>query len=252
MENFINFTGKNFLITGAASGIAKTTAIELSKYGANLVLLDIDENGLRNTVEQCSGNVITKCVDLSKPEEIELALKDAVQEIGKLDGIAHIAGIPSIMPLKAVDKDCFNKIMSVNTYPALELAKLFSNKKYRNQNGGSIVLISSVYANVGSAANVLYSASKASVQGITKSLAIELAPKNIRVNCIAPGFIKTKMGEKINHFFDSEHDNTVEAMHPLGFGETEDIANAIIFLFSDKAKWITGAILNVDGGFCAQ
>ena len=79
-----------------------------------------------------------------------------------------------------------------------------------------------------------------------------MAPKNIRVNCIAPGFIKTKMGEKINHFFDSEHDDTVEAMHPLGFGETEDIANAIIFLFSDRAKWITGAILNVDGGFCAQ
>ena len=251
MEYFVNFTNKNILLTGAASGIGKTTALELSKYGANLVLFDINEDGLEETKKQCSTNVCTKVVDLSNTDNINMALKEVVNEVGKLDGFAHIAGIPSIMPLKTIDKASFDKIMSVNTYPALELAKFFSNKRYRNENG-SIVLISSVYANVGSSANVLYSASKASIQGITKSLAIELAPKGVRVNCIAPGFIQTKMGESINHFFDASHDEYISSLHPLGLGQTKDVANAIIFLLSDKSKWITGSIINVDGGFCAQ
>ena len=94
--------------------------------------------------------------------------------------------------------------------------------------------------------------SKSAIQGITKSLAIELAPKKIRVNCVAPGFIKTPMGDKINNFFDESHDSEVEAMHPLGYGTTEDIANSIVFLLSDMSKWITGTIMNVDGGFCAK
>lgn len=216
-----------------------------------MVLFDINEDGLEETKKQCSTNVCTKVVDLSNADSINNALKEVVNEVGKLDGFAHIAGIPSIMPLKTIDKASFDKIMSVNTYPALELAKFFSNKRYRNENG-SIVLISSVYANVGSSANVLYSASKASIQGITKSLAIELAPKGVRVNCIAPGFIQTKMGESINHFFDASHDEYISSLHPLGLGQTKDVANAIIFLLSDKSKWITGSIINVDGGFCAQ
>lgn len=251
MEHFIDFSNKTILLTGAASGIGRTTAIELSKYNANLALFDINAEGLKETIKYCHTNICSKVVDLSNSDSISIALKEVVNEMGKLDGVAHIAGIPSIMPLKTVDKIYFDKIMSINTYPALELSKLFSNKKYRN-NDGAMVLISSVYANVGSSANVLYSASKSAIQGITKSLAIELAPKGVRVNCVAPGFIQTKMGESINHFFDAEHDDYIKSLHPLGLGKTEDIANTIIFLLSDKAKWITGSIINVDGGFCAQ
>ena len=135
MEYFVNFTNKNILLTGAASGIGKTTALELSKYGANLVLFDINEDGLEETNKQCSTNVCTKVVDLSNADSINNALKEVVNEVGKLDGFAHIAGIPSIMPLKTIDKASFDKIMSVNTYPALELAKFFGNIRYRNENG---------------------------------------------------------------------------------------------------------------------
>jgi NAD(P)-dependent dehydrogenase (short-subunit alcohol dehydrogenase family) len=104
---------------------------------------------------------------------------------------------------------------------------------------------------VGSAANVGYAMSKSALHGITKSLSIELAPKNIRVNCVAPGFIKTKMLEDISDSFNDNYSETITKLHPLGLGDPEDVANVIAFLLSDMSKWITGSILSVDGGYTA-
>ncbi|MCY6340182.1 SDR family oxidoreductase [Bacteroides fragilis] len=117
---------------------------------------------------------------------------------------------------------------------------------------GTIVLISSVYGLVGSAANVGYALSKGAIQGITKALSIELAPKKVRVNCIAPGFIKTKMMENVSSSFSEDYVDHLSTLHPLGLGEAEDVANSVLFLLSDMSKWITGAIISVDGGFTAQ
>ena len=143
--------------------------------------------------------------------------------------------------------------MRVNTQAGLNLAKIFTSKQGHDSNKqGSIVFISSVYGVVGSAANVAYATSKAALIGMTKALAVEFATKNIRVNCVAPGFIKTSMADGVNAMFDKEYEERIEAMHPLGWGEAKDIANAIAFLLSDASKWTTGAIFNVDGGYTAQ
>ena len=114
------------------------------------------------------------------------------------------------------------------------------------------MFISSVYGLVGSSSNVAYAISKAANIGMTKSLAMEFAPKGIRVNCVAPGFVKTALGERFTSFLDDAYAERIGAMHPLGWGEPRDISCAIAYLLSDAAKWITGTVLSVDGGFTAQ
>ena len=254
MINPMSMEGKTIVVTGAASGIGRATSILLSKLGASVLLLDIDGDRLEAVKDEIKTNVVTKKVDLTDFENLKSVLMQAKEEIGKdFTGLVHCAGIPSVVPLRGLSNEQFEKVMKINVQSGLNLAKIFSSKQGHDSNvQGNIVFIASVYGLVGSAANVAYSASKAAIVGITKSLAIELAPKNIRVNCVAPGFVKTNMGDAVNSLFDASYADQIESMHPLGWGEAEDIANAIAFLLSDASKWTTGTVFSVDGGFTAQ
>ena len=250
--NPITLEGKRFLITGAASGLGRSTSILLSKLGAELILWDIDINGLNATKDFCDvSKVFIINADLQNIADIKSNLINAVEKTGKINGLVHLAGRPYISPLKSINHKTTSEIFNLNTYAAIELAKVFSTKNIYEGDRGSIVLISSVYGLVGSAANVGYAMSKSALHGITKSLSIELAPKKIRVNCVAPGFIKTKMLEDISDSFNDNYSETIANLHPLGLGEPEDVANVIAFLLSDMSKWITGSILSVDGGYTA-
>ena len=142
--------------------------------------------------------------------------------------------------------------MQVNTFSALEIIKWFANKKNHVSDNPSVVLISSVYGLVGSAGNTAYAMSKGAIQSMTKSLSIELAPKGIRVNCVAPGFMHTKMEANTSKYFDAEHEQILESLHPLGLGNAEDVTGMICFLLSEESRWTTGSIISVDGGFTAQ
>jgi NAD(P)-dependent dehydrogenase (short-subunit alcohol dehydrogenase family) len=250
--NPFTLSGKKFLITGAASGIGQATSILLSKLGADLILLDINLAGLNETKSGCKKSDVIIEYDLRNTAEIKNILFAISEKHGFINGFVHLAGIPYISPLKSISESKYEEVMRVNTIAALEIAKAFNSKKVSGDNGSSIVFISSVYALVGSVANVGYAMSKAALHGITKSLAIELAPKKIRVNCIAPGFIKTKMKSDTDKLFSADRDELLESLHPLGLGDVDDVAYACAFLLSDAGKWITGSIMNVDGGFTAK
>lgn len=243
---------KRFIITGAASGIGKHTAIVLSNLGASLLLVDLNKVQLDETKNLCNNLTKILVLDLTHTVKLKEELIQSAVEHGKFDGFVHCAGIPYLSPLKTIDKDKFMKVFEINSYIALELSKIFINRNVFKGNSGAIVFISSVYGLVGSSANVGYAMSKAAIIGLTKSLAIELAPKGIRVNCVAPGFVKTPMMNDTNKNFDENRGSFLASLHPLGLGTPEDVANPIAFLLSDASKWMTGVVLNVDGGFIAQ
>lgn len=248
----LNLENRRYLITGAASGIGRATAVYLSRLNARLLLVDINKEKLEKTQQLCNPQDTIVCVDLTEAEQLKMSVLSDVESNGKLNGFVHCAGVPYIAPLKAISEETALKIFKINTYAGLELAKLFANKKIYEGEYGSIVFISSVYGLVGSAANVGYAMTKGAIQSATKALAIELAPKKIRVNCIAPGFVKTEMKDSINHNFNDDYNKLIESLHPLGWGSPDDIAAGVAFLFSDMSKWITGTIISIDGGFTAQ
>jgi NAD(P)-dependent dehydrogenase (short-subunit alcohol dehydrogenase family) len=255
MNQFYNpfsLQGKNFLVTGAASGIGRETCVVLSKLGANLILVDINLEHLNGTKSLCKESDKILLLDLTQSNIIKEKILKTVEDFGKLHGFVHLAGKSYISPLKSVTEEKCNEVYILNTYATIELAKTFINKNVYFGEKGSIVLVSSVYGNVGSAANVAYAMSKSALHGITKSLAIELANKGIRVNCVAPGFVKTNMMKNNLSIFGNDYYDNLNKLHPLGLGEPEDIAFSIAYLLSDAAKWITGSILNIDGGFTAQ
>lgn len=172
-KNFLDFSEKSILITGAGSGIGKATALYLSSLNAKLLLLDINEEALEGTLKLCNNKCDILVIDLSNSHGIKNTVGDKIKTFGTLDGMVHVAGIPYVSPLKTLNTDTVDKVLKVNTIAALELAKVFTKHKMYNPETPSIVFISSVYGLVGSAANVAYAMSKSALHGITKSLAIE-------------------------------------------------------------------------------
>lgn len=253
MADLLDFTGKRILVTGAASGIGRATALLLSQQGADLLLLDLNKEGLETLRPFLKVTDVLLQVDLSNTSEMIRQVEYAIKTVGTVDGMALVAGMLNTSLLKFVKEDLWEKIEKVNLYSTIELVKLFTKKGIRPAGlGGAIITVSSYCGQVGTVASVCYSATKAGLIGVTKSLAIELAPKGIRVNCVSPGTIMTEMVKKDAYGTDEEYVRNIESLHPLGFGSPEDIANAIVFLLSDMAKWITGAVINVDGGYTAK
>ncbi len=244
------FQNKNIIITGAGSGIGRQCAIDLDNVGANLLLIDIDKDGLFKTNSLLKKTHEVFITDLSKFQCKE-GIIDFVSKNGKVSGFLHSAGISSTMPLKAMKADDYIRMYSINTVSAFEIIKIINSKKISNFEDLSIVLIASINGVFGQPGKSCYSASKGAIIAAVKSIAIELAPKGIRVNSIAPGVVRTEMFERAEYSKSQEAMDNMLALHPLGFGSPEDVSNAVQFLLSDKSKWITGVNLMVDGGYSA-
>ena len=249
--NPLALDGRRVLVTGAASGIGLATCALLSRLGARVVAVDSDSEGLARA-SAVTGAAESLSFDLREIELIPAWLADSAQAGGRFAGLVHAAGVSSIVPARLLDPAKYRDVMLVNAEAALALARGFQHKSVCDAAGGSIVFVSSVVAFAGSPGAAAYGMSKAALIGLAKSLAVELAARRIRVNCIAPGFVKTPMYERLAGLWSAEQAAHVEAQHPLGLGEPEDVANAAAFLLADTGRWITGSVMVVDGGYTAQ
>lgn len=241
----IDFKGKTILVTGAGSGIGRETSICLSKLGAKLVLIDLNEENLNDILSEIIGQVSIKAIDLCDFEALPSIVEDISESVGMIDGLVHCAGISSRKPLNVLNPKGFSKVMDINFYAFEELVRLFM-KKGRFSNGGSIVVMSSISAIRGYKAKTEYCVSKAAVDAFVRCMANELAAKGIRINSVMAAEVLTPMALKAKELNSSLGVSEFNA--PLGPTHPYEVANTIAFLLSDATKTITGTSLIIDGG----
>lgn len=245
--------GKTILVTGASSGIGRAVAIYYSTQGCRLVIAGQSEIRLNDTMAQLNGaGHLLVSGDLSNINELKNVMDEVFHKVGQIDGVVHCAGIKKTLPLQALKEADFDDSFAINVKSAQFLVKFFRRKGKYNPEGSSFIFLSSVAATNGEPANSTYSATKAALEGMSKSLAIELARLKIRVNCIAPGVVETEMVTNFCKQLTVEQFDKLIDKHPLGLGQPEDIAHAAAFLSSDLSRWVTGTTLFVDGGYSAQ
>jgi NAD(P)-dependent dehydrogenase (short-subunit alcohol dehydrogenase family) len=249
----ITLKGKNIFITGASSGIGKECAIKAAQLGARVVLVARNQERLKQTLDSLSNDkhLYFPC-DVTISDLLEEVVRQAVEKLGKISGFIHSAGIEATIPLRNMNRGKFEEMFSVNVLAAFEIARLLSNKKYLDPAGSSFIFIGSVMGMLGEPGKVAYGSSKAALIGGTKSMAIELAPKNTRVNCIMPGVVETEMSAKLFQTIPEPSRQEIIKKHPLGLGQPGDIAHLCMFLLSDASRWITGSTIPIDGGYSAH
>ncbi|MBP5462321.1 MAG: SDR family oxidoreductase [Lachnospiraceae bacterium] len=253
MYDYIQMEGKHVLITGGASGIGRQTAIILSEMGAKVSIMDLQEEGLKETLSMLKGEGHSiHAVDLSKIEELEDIVVGIIKETGPFDGYVQCAGIVKNLPIINYKFERLHKIMLVNFYSFFEIVRILS-KKGRYNEGLSIVGISSIAATHGATAQAAYGASKAAMDGAMRCMAKELGEKKIRVNTIQPAATATAMYTEYMELKATMKETEMKIQaNPrqfLGMNAPADVANAIIFLLSPVSHTITGVHLPVDGGF---
>lgn len=252
MINPMELENRTILVTGASSGIGRETAILLSQLGARLILVGRRPEQLESTLALLEGASHQLHVfDLLDVDDIPRWMKEITRASGPLHGLVHSAGVQITKPLRMLTSSDIDKVMKINVTASFGLIKGFRQKGIC-ANPASVVLISSVMGLVGQPGVSAYSASKGALVTLAKSLALELAKENIRVNCVAPAVVNTEMSEKMISALTPEQVTQIEVMHPLGIGYPRDVANAVAFLLADTGRWITGTTLVVDGGYTAH
>jgi len=239
--------GKNALITGAAQGIGKSIALAMAKEGANICIADVNMDAAASTAGEIKAlgvNASAVRLDVSNQENVSEVFSAFKQEFGSLDILINNAGITKdglLMRMKEADWDA---VLNINLKGSFLCSKE-AIKIMSKQRNGRIISISSVVAFMGNPGQANYSASKAGLIGLTKTIAREYAGRGIRANAVAPGFIQTAMTDILSDDVKTQMKNSI----PLGeFGTPEDVANAVIFLSSKEADYITGQVIHVNGG----
>ena len=246
--NKLNFEGKSVLVTGGSRGIGREIAIEFAKNGAD-VAINYTSNeksaiDVKEEIEKLGRKCKTIKCDVSDFEKASEIVKEVVDSFGKIDILINNAGITKDTLLIRMKEDDFDKVIDINLKGVFNVTKaatkFMMKKKY-----GKIINMSSIVGIVGNAGQANYCASKAGVIGFTKATAKEFASRNININAIAPGFIETDM---TNVLPDDIKENMLEQIPQKCIGKAENIADVALFLASDMSKYITGQVINVDGG----
>ena len=239
-----NLRNKNIIVTGASGGIGNAIIEKLSESGANILASGTRIEKLKE-LKKNFGNIRISKFDISQTDKIEEFIENATNELGgSLDGIINNAGITQDNLAIRMSIDEWQKVININLTSTFLMSK-FAIKKMLKNKSGKIVNITSVVGHTGNLGQANYTASKAGIVAMSKSLAIEYAKKNININCISPGFIKTAMTDKIDEKF---KEVIVSKIPSARLGEPEDIANAVLFLSSDQSSYINGETIHVNGG----
>ena len=240
----IDLKNKNIIVTGASGGIGNAIVQNLYEKGANILASGTNDKKL-NDLQSKFKNIIIKKFDISKTDQIEQFINDATDMLkGNLDCIVNNAGVTQDNLAIRMSLDEWKKVIDINLTSTFLLSK-FSIKKMIKNKSGKIINITSIVGHTGNLGQSNYTASKAGIVAMSKSLALEYAKKNININCISPGFIKTAMTEKID---DKYKEAIISKIPSARLGEPQDVANAVLFLASNQSNYINGETIHVNGG----
>jgi NAD(P)-dependent dehydrogenase (short-subunit alcohol dehydrogenase family) len=248
LDNPFSLEGKKILVTGATSGIGRSIAIECSRMGACVVLASRNKQKLEEVFQLLHGTGhLWLSVDLTSEQELDRMVED----LPKLDGVASNAGIVTSQVSQVADRSDIQQLFEINAFSHFRLIQLLQQKKKLNK-GASIVFtssISGVYC--GAIGGSLYGSTKAALNGFSKALALELAPRNIRVNTVNPGMIDTGIFDQT--VLSKEQLEEDAKRYPLKrYGKPEEVAFAVVYLLSDATAWMTGSSILLDGGYSVQ
>jgi NAD(P)-dependent dehydrogenase (short-subunit alcohol dehydrogenase family) len=250
-----SMAGKVALITGGGSGIGRATALRVAREGVNVMIADYNPDGALKTVatiKEAGGHADCLAADVTVTRQVELMVSKAIETYGRLDYAFNNAGIEGTMADTAgYPEDSFDRVIATNL-KAVWLCMKYEIPQMLKNGGGSIVNTASVLGLVGIEQAAAYNAAKHGVVGLTKTAALEFAQKNLRVNCVCPGFIRTAMVERVVDRGAIAEEMMV-ALEPMGrIGRPEEIAEGVCWLFTDAASFVTGHSLAIDGGFVAR
>lgn len=251
--NPFSLDGKHVVVSGASSGIGQQCAVSCAAMGAKVSIIGRNRDRLKITQSLMTGSGHKSyIVDLTVEDDVKETVNRIISDNGRINGLLNVAGISTTLLMKSVSGKKLEELFHNNVYTSFFLTKEVCKMGHFSQEGGSVVFFSSVMGSFGEKGKSLYAMTKGALQAGAKSLACELASKNIRVNTVSPGVIITPINESLPHITNILKRQELERRHLLGLGNTEDVANACIYLLSDASKWITGINLFIDGGYSVK
>lgn len=241
-----DFKEKKFLVVGASSGMGRQVTKEILACGGTVLAIARDEERLESLKKQTEGALLTASVDVRDQDRLEEKISEFTNSFGRINGSVYTAGISRTTVLRSFDKMEANTVMDINYWGWINLMNIICTRKY-SQEGASHVVIASVSAHTGEAGSFAYNASKAAIISSVKTFAKELSKRKSRVNSVSPGFIETALTE--GYFEKRGFSEQTISRHMLGLGAPEDVSGLILYLLSERAKWITGSDFVIDGGY---